>query len=197
MNAMKILLMTTLLTAVTMTAFGQQGSSPIQPGGPYDDGGVGNPGRLNGKRHEEVRRKIDTVRIWRLTEELRLDPDTSAKLSSILSSYSQQRRKIRRVQRRTMKTLQRAVESQKPNESKIRSNLEKLEKNRRSMQELKANELRDLKSILTIEQQARYIVFQKKFMREMRGMIKNARRGNRDGTRTGRDGKRKRYPAGC
>lgn len=198
MNAVKIFLMAALMTAVTMTAFGQQKSSPIKPGSQYNDksietaGQSGRGGQMSGKRREEVRRKIEAVRIWRLNEELKLDPDTSAKLSSLLSSFGRQRRDIRRVQMRTMRTLRLAVKSQKPDESKIKADLEKLEKNRDAMQELKNNELRELKKILTIEQQARYVVFQKEFMREMRGMINDARGSKRRRTPGG-----KRIHAGC
>jgi Spy/CpxP family protein refolding chaperone len=194
MNAVKIFLMTALLTAVTMTAFGQQESSPIKPGGQFDEGGVqntGQPGRggpMAGERREEVRKKIEAVRIWRLNEALELDPDTSAKLSSILSSYGRQRKVIRRVQMRTMRALRLAVKSQKPDELKIKANLDKLEKNRHAMQDLRNNEFRAVKNILTIEQQARYIVFEKEFMQEMRGMINKARGRGRGGAGMGPNG---------
>ena len=42
------------------------------------------------------------------------------------------------------------------------------------MQELVDGEMNGLKRILTVEQQARYIVFQHEFMHEMRGMIGGA-----------------------
>lgn len=189
MNALKIFLMSALLTAVAMTAFGQQGSAPIKPGGQYGDKAVENAGRpgrggpMSEERREEVRKKIEAVRIWRLNEELKLDPDTSAKLSSLLSSFDQQRRDIRREQMRTMRDLKLAVRSQKPDESKLKTGLEHIEKNHHAMQELRNNELRALKDVLTIEQQARYVIFQQEFMREMRGMIHNAR-GNK-GSRMG------------
>ena len=53
--------------------------------------------------------------------------------------------------------------------------LEKLEKNRQEMQGLKDQELKGLKDILTIEQQARFLIFQHEFQREMRDMISGAR----------------------
>jgi hypothetical protein len=43
------------------------------------------------------------------------------------------------------------------------------------MQELKNKEISGLKNLLTIEQQARYVIFQQEFMREMREMIHDAR----------------------
>jgi Spy/CpxP family protein refolding chaperone len=185
MNGVKIVLMAVLLIPVTMSAFGQQRPAPSQPGGQYNDTrGVGNPGQPGGsgpmseEKREEVRKKIDAVRIWRLTETLKLDAGTSSKLSSLLSSVDRQRRDIVREKTGTITILKLAVKSPKPDESKIKTSLEKLEKNRHAMQELSNSEMSELKKILTVEQQARYVVFQHEFNHEMRGMIRSAY-GNR------------------
>jgi Spy/CpxP family protein refolding chaperone len=181
MNAVKICLMAALLTAVTMSAFGQQRPASTQPGGQYHDtmgvekpGQPGRSGPLSEEKREEVRKKIDAVRIWRLTEALKLDTNTSAKLSSLLGSLAHQRRDILREQTGVISFLRFAVSAPKPDEAKIKTYLEKLEKNRHALQELTNSEASGLKNILTIEQQARYVVFQHEFTREMRGMIGGA-----------------------
>jgi Spy/CpxP family protein refolding chaperone len=183
MNAVKFFLMAVLLIAVTMPAFGQQRPASSQPGSKCSDtAGVGNPGPgqpgrggpMSEEQREEVRKKIDAVRIWRLTEALKLDAGTSAKLSSLLSSVDHQRRDILREQTGTINILKLAVKSPKPDESQIKTSLEKLEKNHQAMQKLTDSERSGLKNILTIEQQARYVVFQHEFTHEMRGMIRGA-----------------------
>jgi hypothetical protein len=191
MNAVKFFLMAVLLIAVTMPAFGQQRPASSQPGGQYNDTmGAGNPGQpgrggpMSEEKREEVRKKIDAVRIWRLTEALKLDAGTSAKLSSLLSSVDRQRRDIIREQTATINILKIAVESPKPDEAQIKTSLEKLEKNHHAMQKLSNSEMRGLKNILTIDQQAQYVVFQHEFMHEMRGMIGSAS-GNRGKGGTG------------
>ena len=178
MNAVKICFMAALLIAVTMPAFGQQRPASIRPGGQSKDTvGVANPGQqgrsgtMSEEKREEVRKKIDAVRIWRLTEALKLDAGTSAKLASLLSSVNRQRRDILREETGMISILRFAVRTPRPDESKIKPYLENLEKNRHAMQELTNSEMNGLKNILTIEQQARYIVFQHEFMHEMRGMI--------------------------
>jgi Spy/CpxP family protein refolding chaperone len=181
MNMVKIFFMAALLIAVTMSAFGQQKQTSTQPGGQYADpttvGDPGQPGRggqMSEKKREEVRKKIETVRIWRLTEALKLDAGTSAKLSSLLSSTDRHRGDILRERAGTIRILKAAIRSPKPDESQIKTCLEKLEKNRYAMQALVNNEMSGLKNILTIEQQAQYVVFQHEFMHEMRGMIGGA-----------------------
>jgi Spy/CpxP family protein refolding chaperone len=181
MNMVKIFFMAALLIAVTMSAFGQQKQTSTQPGGQYDDpttvGDPGQPGRggqMSEDKREEVRKKIETVRIWRLTEALKLDAGTSAKLSSLLSASDRHRRDILRERAGTIRILTVAIRSPKPDESQIKTCLEKLEKNHYAMQTLTNNEMSGLKNILTIEQQAQYVVFQHEFMHEMRGMIGGA-----------------------
>ena len=108
---------------------------------------------------------------------MKLDTNTSAKISSVLSSFDQQRRDIMREQMTTMRDIRFSLRSSKPDESKLKTALEKLEKNHRAVQELREKEFRALKDILTIEQQTRYLLFQQDFQREMRGMIAGARGG--------------------
>ncbi|MCK9418538.1 MAG: hypothetical protein M0R70_04055 [Nitrospirae bacterium] len=181
MHAVKICLMSALLISVAMSAFGQQKPTSTQPDGQNTAvAGVQNSvkpglsGPLSEEKREEIRKKIDAVRIWRLTEALKLDANTSAKLSSLLSAIDRQRRGIHLEQTGTINILRFAVRSPKPDESMIKTYLEKLEKNHLAMYELTKSEMNQLKNILTTEQQARYVVFQHEFMREMRGMIGGA-----------------------
>ncbi len=181
MNKVKIGLMAALLTAVTISAFAQQRPAATQPGGQYNDAtGIENPGQpgrgrpMSEEKREEVRKKIDAVRIWRLTEALKLDANTSAKLSSLLSSVDHRRREIFREQVGTINALKFFVHAPKPDQAKIKASLERLDKNRLELQELTNSEINGLKNILTIEQQAQYVVFQHEFTREMRGMIGSA-----------------------
>lgn len=189
MNTVKVFLMTALLASVAVTAFGQQKPAPMQPRVQYDNSaGVQNAGQPGGNgpmsagNREEVRKKIDAVRIWRLTEALKLDAGTSAKLSAISSSFDLQRQNLHRSQMQIIYFLQLAVKSPKPDESKIKASLENLEKNHQAMEALKISEMNSLKDLLTVEQQARYIVFQHEFMSQMRGMIDTTRSCGQGGT---------------
>jgi hypothetical protein len=80
--------------------------------------------------------------------------------------------------------LRSSLKAPSPDAGKLKSILERLEKNHHEMVGLKEKELKGLKDILTVEQRARYVVFEREFMREMRGMIAGAR-GNGQGMRGG------------
>src|SRR5574341_1355079 len=95
-----------ILVLSTPSAFAQRQMQPASP--PDDRGGEFAPdtGRADPpseERREEIRKKIEAIRIWRLTEELRLDANTSARLSALLSSLDQKRREIQRDQMEAMR----------------------------------------------------------------------------------------------
>jgi Spy/CpxP family protein refolding chaperone len=182
MKGHAIVSMVLMFTSVAMTSFGQQSPASMQTNSQYNDelgiehtGGPGRGEPMSEEKRAEIRKKIEAIRIWRLTEELKLDANTSAKLSSLLSSLEQKRREIQREQMATLNMLQQSLKAPKIEESRIKSDLDKLEKDYRAMQDLKYKEMSGLKNILTIEQQGRYVIFQLEFMREMRGMIRGAR----------------------
>jgi Spy/CpxP family protein refolding chaperone len=170
-----------LLTAIAVGAavpavFAQQGP----PAGQYDEIPAlkNRPGRgniLSDEKREEIRKKIETVRIWRLTEELKLDTTTSAKLASLMSSIDEQRKGLIQTQMMSMRELRSTLKSQKPDEAKIKSLLVNLEGNQRALQELRERQWKGLQDILTIEQQARFLLFQQAFRHEIQSMIANAR----------------------
>lgn len=180
MKRTPLLILTIALTMTSMPAFAQrQMSGPVTDERPRDTRAFspepGQGGPPSEERREEVRKKIEAVRIWRLTEELKLDTTASARLSSFLSSMDLKRRETMKGQMELMRDLRHSLRSPKPDEANMRAALEKLEKNHNEMQALRNNELRGLKELLTVEQQARYLLFQQDFQREMRGMISGAR----------------------
>lgn len=183
MRTKKMITILALAIALAMTAVPAFAQRRMQ-GPPPDDRqqeadefapGPGQGGPRVEERREEIRKKIDAVRIWRLTEELKLDAAASAKLSSLLSSLDTKRRDIQREQFETRRELRYTLKVPKPDEAKIKPLLDTLERNHRAMQELRDREIKGIKEFLTIEQQARFLLFQQEFQREMRGMISGAR----------------------
>ncbi len=181
-----------LLTAAAIIGSAVPASAQQAPSGRYDDmpgfdNQPGHGGRLSEEKREEIRKKIEAVRIWKLTEALKLDENTAAKLSAFLSSVDQQRRDIMREQMETMRELRQTLRSGKPEEPKLKAAIDKLEKNHHAMAEIRNREISGLKNILTTEQQARFLIFQQEFRRDIQRMISGAR-GNgpgRGGMRAG------------
>lgn len=188
MNALGIFILAAALTAGGVTASAQQGTPPGGAmGGQFDDetGFEGMPGRggqPSEQQREEVRKKIESIRIYRLTQELKLDEGAAARLAALLGPLDSHRFDLMNDEREAMASLrEQLAQSGKPDGKKLKTLLEKLEKNRHAMMELRDREWKGLKEILTVEQQARYVLFQRQFMREIRGMMAGARGGGGQG----------------
>jgi Spy/CpxP family protein refolding chaperone len=183
MQMIRVFMIAAVLTLAGSIAFAQQASM----GGSYQDemGLDAQPGQWNPpskEKREEIRKKVEAIRIYRLTGALKLDEKTSAQLASLLGAIDLQRRELMDQNMDAMKELRSSLKSPHPIESKLKPILERLEKNHREMVELKDKELKGLKEILTVEQRARYVVFQRDFTREIRSLITSAR-GNGQGMR--------------
>jgi Spy/CpxP family protein refolding chaperone len=144
------------------------------------DSGPGRGGPPSEEKREQIRKKVEAIRMWRLTEELKLDDKTSTRLASFLSSIEEKRRGLLRSTMETTRDLRTLLSASTPDQGQLRSALDKIEKNQRELVELRVKEMTGLKGMLSVEQQARYVVFQQEFRREMRGMIAGAR-GNGPG----------------
>jgi Spy/CpxP family protein refolding chaperone len=176
MRMIRIFMIAATLTLAGSIAFAQQAPR----GGSYQDemGLDTQPGQWNPpskEKREEVRKRVEAIRIYRLTGALKLDEKSSAQLASLLGAIDLQRRQLMEQNMDAMKELRSSLKSPHPSETKLNPILERLEKNHREMSELKDKELKGLKDILTVEQRARYIVFQRDFTREIRSLITSSR----------------------
>lgn len=182
MRMIKILILTVALAFPGMPVFGQR-----QMPGPLTDDrqraqgefapDQGRGGPPSDEKREEIRKKIEAIRIWRLTEELKLDEKTAARFFPAISGLSQKRNELMRENMEAQRELRFNLEAGRPDERKIKTALDIMERNQREMTKLTEREIDATKSHLTIEQQARYFLFQQDFQREMREMISGARGG--------------------
>lgn len=132
---------------------------------------------------EKVRSRIETLRMWKLTKALDLDEKTSAQLFPLLNKYDKKRSELERTLRDNIRELRESLSGKR--EGQVKSILERLEQNHKAMQGIKDAEWDELKGILTVEQQARFILFQLEFEREIRRIIEETR--GRRHERPGRD----------
>jgi Spy/CpxP family protein refolding chaperone len=125
------------------------------------------------ERHERIRESIETLRMWKLTKALDLDEATASRLFPLLNRYDKKRYRIEKTVRKDMRDLKRALEDRRMSE--LQEILQRLEDKHRELQRLNDEERAELKKILTPEQQARYVLFQYKFKKDMRRMIEKAK----------------------
>lgn len=162
----------------------------VMVAGQMDDDPGFDPGPQGGgipdERREEIRKKVAAVRIYRLTEELKLNADTSARMAALLGSIDSDRAALVRERREDMRKLRELVaERGRGGERQLREVLDRLERNHRRMTELREREWKGVRDLLTVEQQAQYLLFHQQFLRDMRGMVAGSRGGQGPGMRGG------------
>lgn len=178
MNRFHAAVFAAILTISSVAAAGER--IPPSFEGPPEQGMddmTGPVSRPSAEQREEIRKKIEAVRVWRMTEALKLDEKTAAKFIPVISSIEQRRAELMREQMDAMRDLRQGVALQRPDEKRLKAVIDKIELNHREMMKLMEKEMEAAKDYLTIEQQARFLVFQHEFQRDMRRMINRARGG--------------------
>ncbi len=122
---------------------------------------------------EKVRKRIETLKMWRLTDALNLDEKTSSQIFPLISKYDKKRIEAEQSLRNGMKELREFLKEKR--EGNLKGILDKIEENHKALQRIKEEEWAELKKILTVEQQARFIIFQQEFEREIRKIIAEVR----------------------
>ena len=164
----------TIMAASLMLFFSAQGfAAEPRPGG--RPGGQDRPQEMR-----KVRERIETLRMWKLTKALDLDANTSAKLFPIINKYDKKRADLEASMREDMKDLREAIRDN-VSDAKLKPLLDRLEENHRQFQGIGNEERTELKRILTLQQQAKYVLFQVEFMRELRETIREVRDRRQDG----------------
>ncbi len=166
-----------VLVLIALSVSAEPAVGPILGFADEDLGLPGGGSPASEAKREQVRKKVEAVRMWRMTEELKLDEKKSTQLASFLSSIEEKRRGLLKNTLESTRDLRALLKVDKPDEGRLKSSLDRIEKSQRELIDLREKEMNGIKNMLTPEQQARYIIFQQDFRREMRGIIAGARGG--------------------
>jgi|GEM_PF-1198166 len=138
-----------------------------------------------------IRKKIETLRAWRLSEELDLDEKSSAKLFAAMKEADEEGWRIEVLNREMMRELKGELEEKQPDPRRIEALLDRLQENRMEKARAESRHLGRVREILSPEDTARYLMFQVVFQQELRDRAVRAFResdegGNRDSDRGSR-----------
>lgn len=125
------------------------------------------------KQFFKMKQKINTLRIWGLTKELDLDQDAAARVFPIMNGYDNKRTEIQYRLIVLMHNLRNALRDR--DDAGIQATLDKLEANHQKMEQLNDSERDELKKALTVEQQAKFLLFEVRFEKQVKKMIAKAR----------------------
>ena len=124
-----------------------------------------------------VRKKVEAMRAWRITEELDLDEETAARLFPAMRRSDRQRQEIEADNRRIIKLVRAELGKSEPDPDVIKKALDELVTNRRKTFRSEEEHLQDVRKILSPADTARYLLFQIKFQKEIRERIMRSRMG--------------------
>jgi len=142
---------------------------------------------------KRVRKKVEALRAWQLTEVLNLDEGTSSKLFPAMRQADQERWKIEARNRELVREMSRSLAGQSPDPQRIDTILDELQSNRRELIRSEERHLERVRQILSPEDTARYLMFQIKFQREIKRKAARAFRERKQSDDDTDRGNRDRY----
>ncbi len=128
-----------------------------------------------GPEMEKERRLLEAVRVTRMTEALKLSDEQVDRFFSRLKQLEGKRRQLRQEKSRIIEELSRLLE-QAEKQKELKTKIEELEKLEQEEREGIRRMMKGLDSLLTIEQQARWRVFNERFDQEIRNMAREIHR---------------------
>ncbi|MEO0137762.1 MAG: Spy/CpxP family protein refolding chaperone [candidate division WOR-3 bacterium] len=124
---------------------------------------------------KDPREIIEKVRIYKLTEELDLTEEQMTKLFPKLKAMRKDEQEFYRQRGTLIKELKNLLD-EKADEGEILKILNKLQELQKKRHETQLKEFEEIRQILTPIQQAKFIIFQEEFEREIRELIREVRR---------------------
>jgi len=120
---------------------------------------------------EELRERIEMIRMWKLVETLDLTEEQSMKFFPLMNEYDSARDEYGMEQKRLIERLDEELKSQEPDEKELQAILDSLSEIREKQFAEETEYYNQVKGILTVEQQAGLLVFKRDFAEEVRRLI--------------------------
>jgi len=125
-------------------------------------------GALNERDLARIRKKVEALRAWQLTEELDLDQETSAKLFPAMRDADDSRWRIESENRTIMREIKQLMGEENPEPAGLNNLLDRLQANNMELARVEDRHLNRVRRILSPELFVRYLMFQIRFQREIR-----------------------------
>ncbi len=135
---------------------------------------AGAEGPPSKEQKQEIRKRIETLKMWQLTKTLDLTEERAAKLFPVINEYDKKRFAVRRDIRKEMRTLKKSVDA--ASEKNLIKMIDGLENRHRRLQGIDNEEMKRLRDILTARDLAKFIIFKQDFDREMKKIIEKVRK---------------------
>ena len=150
------------------------GVSLAQPGPPP-------MGPEGGPMREKLRERINTMKIWKLTEEVGLTSQQSEKFFPIYNKFQKAMDDIEMKRGELVDRLESLADSQNSSDKDIIEALTAVNDIPRQMLAERGKFLKDISTILPLQQQAKLAVFEERFKQRLQEFIRDMRQDNKGG----------------
>jgi Spy/CpxP family protein refolding chaperone len=164
-----------LWPSVTRATPGQPAPTPTPGAGAGDM--APKPRKQEKERlREQLLDEMRTMRMWRLTEELKLDETTAAKVFPLLARYDDRERELSKERNQATKDLRRALDNPNPDKPALNLLLDRVIAARAKKSALDQEKAEALRKVLTPVEAARMLLLLPKIDEAFRDRIKEALR---------------------
>lgn len=129
------------------------------------------------KKRHEIRERIEQMRMWRLLEVLDLSDEKAEKFLPVFNAFQREQKGLEKRKRGILKELEDELDKEKVDLKKVQSSLDDLEQNRILFENNTVSFLSKAKEVLSLEQQARLVLFEESFADRVKDMIRKLRKG--------------------
>ncbi|MBF0456774.1 MAG: hypothetical protein HQK99_02645 [Nitrospirae bacterium] len=130
---------------------------------------------VKAKEMAAMRQKIQALKKKRLVETLALNKELADKVFSIIDKHDSKAHELMHSMRDDIKNLKKAVDDKKDDTAK-KAIIDKIAQTRTELIALKQAQIDDLKAVLSVDQQAKLILFSIDFQRTIRKIVAEKRR---------------------
>lgn len=155
-----------LKTAALISVLGLTVGVMAQPGPGWPQGG--------GPDRRHIRERIKTVKIWKLTEELKLTPKQSEQFFPLYNQFQDEKELIENQRQDLLKQLDDLTSNDSASDNDINQTLQKLDDYDKQMNTAQVQFRDKLKGILSTRQIGRLYVFEIQFQNQMREIVRDA-----------------------
>lgn len=134
----------------------------------------------NERDRKNFRKKMRLMAKLEMLEELNLTEEQQDKLIPLVKQFEKNRDSIFEDMKKTANELNEELDKTSPDKAKISSLIAKLKESRTKLYELHNNHLKEVEQILSVEDQARYILLPYKMKQKVREFVRERRRSNFD-----------------
>lgn len=136
---------------------------------------------LEQRDREEVREQIRSVKIWQMTRDLGLSEKQAHEFFPALEDFENRSRQLREARHITQQELEMLLDEGQTDSERVQRLLVYLHDLDERERDIEQRFTRKRNGILTIRQQARYELFERKFRKNLRKMIQDIRDDERHG----------------